>query len=611
MTEKELINAAIRSHTGAWFESGHAKIFGKDRKQGLVTPRQNYLQRKVQAVVDRFEDLDMPARVIILKPRQKGSTTYGCALDYTMLRRESNSCVIIGGQLAQVKEAWDMLQTYSKNDTFSWNNTGEINTRSGAWSHGSKLIQETAGDARAGVGGAHQSLHCFEVARWGEHGVNNSSEVLTNIMKCVPLLPGTLINLESTAEGQTGAFYEHWINAVDAEDFLSGAVTPSAGSFVRCFAPWHAFEDSAIRLTSEQKKNIENTLDAESWYFGERDLIERYGTTNADGVQRLGDVVEDHDLWEQLAYRRWSIDVECKKDIAKFERDSPHSWRSAFQKSGNQRFSINGLANIKKRLTKVTPLHGIIEEIKGKRFAFRQTELNEAKVTLFEKPIPGCRYILPLDPMTGATQVGGLDPDRHGAFVLRAGYWDARGQWRKMATAARIVQCRWDIDFLEGAVWALAKYYGNVSGCKICVEMNQDKGITELLKLRGADLYQRELNNLREQKVSQALGFVTNEKTRENLVESMATVIRRWDEPSNGIDIWCPLALEQCENFVRKANGRSEHAEGWHDDDVMAIALGVELIEHATIFVPERPFFGSSPELGEHAARSGAGSAYS
>ncbi len=266
---------------------------------------------------------------------------------------------------------------------------------------------------------------------------------------------------------------------------------------------------------------------------------------------------------------------------------------------------------IKKRQAKCAPQHGIIEEVKaGRQYAFRQTEVGEAKVTIFEKPIRGCRYILPIDPMTGETQVGGLDPDRHGVFVLRAGYWDDKGQWRKMATAARLVQNRWDIDLVAENAWRLARNYGNQSGCKIAIEMNQDKGITELLKLKGADLYQREIFNQREQRMSKALGYSTNEKTRETLVESMAKVIREWDSPGDGIDILCPLAMEQFENFIRKLNGRSEHADGWHDDDVLAIALGVELIDHATLYVPPMGLF-IPPELRDAAKPASGASAYS
>lgn len=610
MTEKDLINAAIRSSTAAWFES-HGKIFGKDRKVGLIKPRCNYLQKKIQAVVDKMEDLGLPVRIQVCKPRQRGSTTYGAAIDYTMLRRAATSAVVIGGQVSQVQECWGMLQTYEKADTFDWKNTGGINSKAGAFSNGSKIIQETAGDAVAGIGGTHQCLHCFEVARWAEHGVSNSAEVLTNIMKCVPLLPGTLINLESTAEGQSGAFYDYWLSAVDAEDFLSGRVVVKPGQFVRCFAAWFQFDDSAMRLTEADKRVIENTLDGESWYDGERELIQMYGVTGADGVLRLGETVEQYDVWEQLAWRRWAIEVECKKDKSKFERDYPHSWQSAFQKSGKQRFNIAGLTALRRRLVRVTPQPGVIETTGQNRVAFRQTPINEAKVIIFEKPIGGCRYILSVDPMTGESQTAGTDPDRHGAFVIRAGYWGVKGKWHPAATAARVVQCRWDVDILDEVVWRLSRYYGSGhSGCVIAIEMNMDRGLTELLKLRpSVNLYQRELFNQREQRTTKAYGYQTNEKTREVLVERLAAEIREWDKVGAGIEILDKDALDQCDNFIVKPSGRSEAAEGWKDDDVIAMALGVELIEHATTYVAQHDPFRVPPELRD--AGNAAAGAYS
>src|ERR1700688_4868363 len=149
MTEKDIFNEAIRLSTAGWFES-HGRIYGKDRAAGLITPRANYLQLKIQAVMDKFDDLGLPIRIIGLKPRQKGSTTFFTAATYTFLRRQSASAVIIGGQYSQVAEAWGMWQTYSKNDRFDWKNTGEVNSKSGAWTNGSKLIGETAKDVLAG-----------------------------------------------------------------------------------------------------------------------------------------------------------------------------------------------------------------------------------------------------------------------------------------------------------------------------------------------------------------------------------------------------------------------------------------------------------------------------
>lgn len=610
MTEQDLIKAAIRSDTGAWFESPNCKIWGKDRATGLMTPRSNYLQSKSQRVIRRFEDLGLPVRILGLKPRQRGSTTYFSATDYCHLRRKAAHACVIGGQLSQTNEVSEMLKTYNSNDKFDWGNTGEINSKEGRWSNGSRLKFETAGDKLAGISSTLQILHGTEVARWAAYGVNNAAEVLANILKCVPVIPDTMIILESTAEGAVGDFYTRWLGAIDAEEFLAGTMI-QPGQYVRVFAPWFEFDDSATRLTEEQKRYIESTIDAEEEFSGERELIEVYGATREDGVVRLGTTVTSFDVWEQLAWRRFSIREECKRDKAIFDRDFPKSWQTAFQKSGNLRFNQTGMAMMRKRLVGRVVQCGIIEETKHRGVAFRQTELGEAKAKIFEKPMPGCRYILTVDPMTGESQVGGLDPDRHGVFVLRSGYWGAKGQWHKRATAARLVQNRWDIDVEEENIWRLARYFGNHSGCMIAIEMNADRGLTELLKARGANLYQREIFNQREQRMSKALGYQTNEKTREVLIERLAQAIREWDKAGDGIDIWDVDALEQCENFVRKPNGRSEAATGWKDDDVIALGLGVELEEHATPYVPKLNPWLIPPDLREQQRPAGAGSAYS
>ena len=593
--DETLIYEATKRDTGAWFE-GHGMIWPKDRSLGLVQPRSNYLQKEIQKVVNRMEEFGLPVRIIGLKPRQKGSTTFFSAVDYCHLRRQPASAVVIGGQYSQTKAIWEMMQTYQANDTFDWGNTGEINSKEGSWSNGSRLKPETAGDALAGISGTYQILHATEVARWSKYGVSNAAGVLTNILKCVPLLPGTCVVLESTAEGASGTFYERWLGAVEAKDFLSGAAELSPGKYVRVFAPWFEFEDSAMRLTPQQKQEIEKTLDSEEEYSGEKLLIERYGRDD-NGVTRLGYSVEDYDVWEQLAWRRWAIREECQRDKVLFDRDYPHSWQDAFVKSGNLRFNSTGLAALRKRLSLRVPMHGIFEEANNRRLGFRQTEPGESQVTIFEKPTPGKKFLISVDPMTGATQVAGEDPDLHGVFALRAGFYDPQGRWEKPATAARIIPCRWDIDVLENVIWQLARYYGPSSGCKIAIEMNMDRGLTELLKQRGANLYQRQMFNQREQKLMPALGFQTNAKTRENLIDCLAKAIREWDKPGEGIDIFSEFAVEQCENFIKDEKGHSKASEGYHDDDVLSIALGLQLIDHATPYYPQQRMGDLPPDL--------------
>lgn len=596
MTDQELIREAIRSNSGAWFET-HGKIWAKDRTKGLITPKPNYLQQKIQRVIDRFEELCLPVRIIGLKPRARGSTTYFTNVGYTTMRRTSTSAVFIGGQSDQTVGLWNMFKIFHKNDAFDWGNIGEVNEKGANFSNGSRAKKETAKDVQAGIGDTYQLLHATEVARWAQYGVNNAAEVMNNILKAVPLLPGTCIFLESTAENAGGDYYNRWLAATDSDSFLSGEANVNFGSYVRVFAAWFQFEESALRLTHEQKQMIERTLDSDEEYHGEKELIELYGLRGEDGVLRLGESVKNFDVWEQLAWRRYSIHEECDRDVAIFNRDFPDSWRNAFMKSGNMRFNSTGVGMMRKRLARApVAMHGLIEETKG-RVAWRNTDPNEAKFTIWEKAIPGCRYIIPVDPMTGASQAVGLDPDKHSVPVLRAGYWDKDRRWIRKAVVGRVIPCRWEIDMLEEAIWRLARFYGSRQGCMIAIEMNMDRGLTELLKKRSANLYMREVFNKREVKTTTALGYQTNTKTRETLITTLAASIREWDTPGSGIDIWCPHAIEQCENFILKETGRSEAGQGFHDDDVLAIALGDELIDHASLYVPERTIFGPPAEL--------------
>jgi hypothetical protein len=596
MNESELLKAAVRTNTGAWAETS-GKIWGKDRTIGLITPRLNYLQKKIQATVNQFVRLKLPIRILGLKPRQRGSTTYFTALGYTAMRRTSTSAIFIGGQQDQTVGLWTMLKTYNDNDTFNWGNTGTVNEKGATFSNGSRAKKETARDVQAGIGDTYTLLHATEVARWSRYGVNNAADVLTNVLKAVPLNPGTAIFLESTAEGSGNDFHKRWMDAVDAEDFIAGRVTIQPGQYVRVFAPFFEFEDSALRLDTDQKKEIQRTLDSEEEFKGEQQLIDRYGRDD-NGTIRLGTAVKDFDVYEQLAWRRYAIHEECKRDKIVFDRDYPHSWQDAFVKSGNLRFNQTGLSVLRKRLKLASVQTGIIEETKG-RIVLRPTELGEAKFKIFERPTVGRRYFLSVDPMTGITQVGGQDPDYHAAWVLRQGFWGNNGQWTRPCTAARIIRSRWDIDVLEEAIWKLARYYGPSFGCCIGIEMNQDRGLTELLKTRSANLYMREIFNQREQKTSKAYGYQTNVKTREILVECLAKAIREWDSPGEGIDIWDEDALEQCEQFITRPDGTSGASEGYHDDDPIGIGLGLLLLEHGTVMPPRDTGFLLPPDLRE------------
>ena len=109
MDLQKQIDQRTKGDCGVWFES-RGKIWPKDRRKGLISPELNFLQRKAQDVVRKLDEMKLPRRIIGLKPRQRGSTTYFGALDYHTARKESMSACVIGGQYSQTVELWGMLQ---------------------------------------------------------------------------------------------------------------------------------------------------------------------------------------------------------------------------------------------------------------------------------------------------------------------------------------------------------------------------------------------------------------------------------------------------------------------------------------------------------------------
>jgi len=185
--------------------------------------------------------------------------------------------------------------------------------------------------------------------------------------------------------------------------------------------------------------------------------------------------------------------------------------------------------------------------------------------------------------MTGNSQISGSDPDSHSALVLRAGYFDSDGSWVRPALVARVrPPCRVDIDVLAEFIERFSLYYG---GCLVVPEVNgPGLALIELLKESSANLYQREIFNMRESKRSKALGWQTTDKTRRIVIEELASAIRDFDEKGSGLDIYCKHAVEELKTFVVTESGRSEAAAGRHDDDVLALAIGITTMAGATRF---------------------------
>jgi hypothetical protein len=557
-----IIREACRWDTAAWMEGfGSIRLKSGELRQ---RPRANVYQLRINAAIKAAHEAGRPCRLVCLKPRQKGSSTFSVAAAYRRLQAKPARGLIAGGAHFQGQNLFKILRTYAENDELD-PGTCKVMDMGARFKNGSEMERITLANSNAGRSGTYQVVVITEVAYLSDEGVANADEVLNGLLKCVPYEPDTLIVEESTAKGASGFFYDRWGKSITLEEFSAGK-----NGYVRIFAAWFEFDDSRLEPSGEGIASEADLTDKE------RELAAKWKL----------------DL-DQVAWMRWAIREECKGDFDRFCQDYPFDPESAFLKSGRGRFSVEGLAH-QDSVAKVNPREfGVLEyRAAGDYVQWVGCGEGEARCVKWETPRAGCRYLLAVDPMTGASQTGGDDPDSHGVFVIRAGYLE-HGQWHEPAVVMRNMLvpdgnrfgCWWDIDVLEEEIWRMARYWQAV----VVPEMNMDRGLVELLKLRGdVSIYEREIFNRREQVRTKALGWMTDIRTRPMVIENLARMVRESGRGGfgEGIEVRCPWALKQMRNFVVKPNGRAEAAVGHHDDDVLALAIGAYVLDAAVPWVP-------------------------
>jgi hypothetical protein len=513
-----------------------------------------------------------------------------------------------------------------------------------AWSHGSSVELYTATNPESARSAGLNGFHATEVGRWPSGGQWDAVETLTSMRNALPKAGFHLAIEESTANGAQGAFYDtcrnaRWPEYADWPE-MHRSCWPLAESeygrelqFVFIFAAW--FEDErhierytadrelasdpelsreeaeaiAARRNAEQARRVEETLDAEPWYFGERELIARYGQPRDCGGMRLGGEVEAT-VWEQLAWRRGIIKNVCsRRGLDEFAQEYPSNPLEAFRASGAPVFDHEGMMALDQNLRAASrdggAECGVLDADHGGAFRFRPTSEAESQIQRWEEPIPGCRYIVSVDPTKTAEIVKGTgERDRNAVMVLRDGFADARplpgsppapspgasaGRWRMAKLVARVrPPNQWEDAPLARVVAALAGHYG---GAIIVVESNLGSGlITRLRDEHRCHLYAREHWNAVEHTHYKTYGWNTDASTRRQAVSTLQELIRE-----QRLDILCPNAIAEMKTFVHNSNGRPEAAAGSHDDDVMCLAIGLVCLPHATTYPVRQEIVNTKP----------------
>ena len=331
-------------------------------KSGTVVPfRLNDAQRKLYAVAKRQQDAGKPLRLIILKARQLGFSTLteGLIFHACATRRNVNALIVAHREDATAnlfrmsKLFYDelpapvkpMLRASNAQELVFENPSKLRSEREARPGLRSRIRCATAGGRGIGRSDTLQCVHLSEYAFWPD-GADGKASTLAGILQAVPSLPGTMVVIESTANGFED-FKERWDAAVAGEN-----------DFEPVFFAWFENPDYSMPV-----------VPGTEWTPEERDLKAAYRLTD-----------------EQLQWRRWCIANNCGGSLDMFRQEYPSSPGEAFLHSGTGVFDNE---QIVLRLERLPSPAGRGEFTDGE-----WTERETGAITLYELPEEGVPYVL-------------------------------------------------------------------------------------------------------------------------------------------------------------------------------------------------------------------------
>lgn len=466
-----------------------------------------------------------PVRIIILKARQMGFSTLTEAIIFflTITARLVESMIVAHKDEAtanlfrmskrfydELPEAMRPMQRASNAQELLFDRPAKM--RGDAEGLGSRIRCATAGGSGVGRSYTLKCLHLSEYAFWP----GNKAETYTGLVQAVPDKPGTVIIIESTANGFDD-FKKKWDAAVEAQ--RSGT-----DGFVPIFFAW--FEMPEYRRTPLP------------------------GFTRTEEEEQLAETFGLDD--EQLAWRRWCIANNCGGDIELFHQEYPCTPDEAFISTGRCAFDKNALVLRREAARKTVWERGRFRYetgMDGKIISWKWAPEKEGPIRIRKHPERGVPYVL-----GGDTAGTGSD-----FFV---------GQMIDNRTGEQTAVLHHQFGEREYAnqMYCLGMYYNEAL---LGVEVNYSTyPEMRLEELEYPHLYVRERYDNYLGKMVDAYGFETTTRTRPVIIDGLKDVAKYSLDTIHDYD-----TLGEMLTFVYDENWRPAAEQGEHDDLVMALAI--------------------------------------
>lgn len=278
----------------------------------LVNKAQIYLHDRAERQKKKLGRI----RLIIVKGRQQGCSTYiGGRFYHTATRKKNKSVFILSHQADTTKKLFRMVERYHDNiPTSAKPHADTANRKEMEFKKiNSDYCVGTAGSDDVGRGGTVQLFHGSEVAFWEK--VEN---VQTGVLQSVADMDNTEIFLESTANGMGNAFFVMTMEATKGES-----------DYEVVFIPWYWQEEYQREIPSNGKMEI--TEEEEEF----REFIRSQGE------------IFGFELTNQQLYWRRSKIAELKSDWM-FKQEYPSYLMEAFQTTGDTYIKAQSIMEARK-----------------------------------------------------------------------------------------------------------------------------------------------------------------------------------------------------------------------------------------------------------------------
>lgn len=519
------------------------KIRTKDAQ--LVPFKINEAQKYVLNIIEDCNKKNKPVRLIILKARQMGISTFseGYIFNKTSTNKLVNS-LIIAHEDAASQNLYQMYKTYFENlpdeltpmikksnarELSFENPTTDIEEKRKNPGLRSKVTVSTANNVNTGRSSTIHHLHASEVAFW-----QNPKVLMTGLMQCIPDTANTSIIIESTANGVGDWFYDLWKRAERGEN-----------DFIPIFLPW--FTDKSYTREFPDKETKDEFI---------RDV--NVTSKDSDGVTihtEEYELKEQFDLtYEQLYWRKYTIQNKCNGDLEQFHQEYPSTPEEAFIATGRPKFSITALKQYRKKQKEGT--RGYLEWENKSLRTVRFVPDPKGYIEVWKKPEEGVYYGI------GADVAEGLEEgDYSNAYVMNNDL-EVAAKWRGHI----------DPDLYGEELVKLAYYYNEAY---LGVE-NNNHGLTTLKSIERLEywnIYYTKTYDRIADKLTQKMGWSTTNRTKPYMIDKLAQFIReKW------IYIIDKDFIDEAFTYVIDEKGRTNAQTGCHDDTVMSLAITLMVI---------------------------------